>query len=115
MKDEVCVYSSNSNPEPSCRCVDTGKCLSVTLVYYESRKRELKTRPISKTYIFCLFISCIWGLSQKVFYYESRKRELKTRFIYEDRCDERLKARVKLRNLHASHALGCAIPAVIHT
>jgi hypothetical protein len=41
--------------------------------------------------------------------------ELKTRLIYEDRCDERLKARVKLRNLHASHTLGCAFPAVIHT
>ncbi len=50
-----------------------------------------------------------------VFYYESRKRELKTRFIYEDRCDERLKPRVKMRNLHDSHTLGCAIPAVIHT
>jgi hypothetical protein len=50
-----------------------------------------------------------------VFYYESRKREIKTRFVYEDRCDERLKARVKLRNLHVSHTLGCVIPAVIHT
>jgi hypothetical protein len=50
-----------------------------------------------------------------VFYYESRKRERKTRFIYEDRWDERLKTRVKMRNLHASHTLGCAIPAVIHT
>ncbi len=48
-------------------------------------------------------------------YYESRKRELKTRLIYEDRCDERLKARVKLRNLHDSHTLGCDIPVVIHT
>ncbi len=37
-------------------------------------------------------------------YYESRKRELKTRLTYEDRCDERLK--LKLRNLHDSHALG---------
>jgi hypothetical protein len=69
-------------------------------------------------------ISCLSLLSYRdcsqpdphfVFYYESRKRELQTRFIYEDRCDERLKARVKLRNLHASHTLGCAIPAVIHT
>ncbi len=37
-------------------------------------------------------------------YYESRNRELKTRLTYEDRCDERLK--LKLRNLHDSHALG---------
>ncbi len=37
-------------------------------------------------------------------------RELNTRLIYEDRCDERLKARVKMRNLHVSHTLGCAIP-----
>ena len=28
-------------------------------------------------------------------YYESRNREIKTRLIYEDRCDERLKARVQ--------------------
>jgi hypothetical protein len=50
-----------------------------------------------------------------LFYYESRKRELKTRLIYEGRCDERLKDRVKLRNLHTSHTLGCVIPGVIHT
>jgi hypothetical protein len=50
-----------------------------------------------------------------VFYYESRKREIKTRFIYEDRYDERLKSRVKLRNLHSSHTLGSVIPVVIHT
>ncbi len=55
-----------------------------------------------------------WTIFFFVFYYESRKRELKTRFIYEDLCDERLKARVKLRNLHAPHTLGGAIPAVIH-
>ncbi len=59
-----------------------------------------------------------WGMTsfkRVVFYYESRKRELQTRLIYEDRCDERLKTRVKLRNLHASHTLGGAIPDVIHT
>jgi hypothetical protein len=28
-------------------------------------------------------------------YYESRKRELKIRLMNEDRCDERLKARVE--------------------
>ena len=50
-----------------------------------------------------------------LFYYESRKRELKTRLIYEGRCDEGLKDRVKLRNLHTSHTLGCVIPGVIHT
>jgi hypothetical protein len=50
-----------------------------------------------------------------LFYYESRKRELKTRLIYEDRYDERLKGRVKLRNLHTSQTLGSVIPAVIHT
>ena len=36
-------------------------------------------------------------------YYESIKRELKIRPIYECRCDERLK--LKLRNLHAPHTL----------
>jgi hypothetical protein len=47
-------------------------------------------------------------------YYESRKREVKTKLIYENRCNERLK-KLKLRNLYASHTLGYAIPAVIHT
>jgi hypothetical protein len=37
-------------------------------------------------------------------YYESIKRELKRRLIYEYRCDERLK--LKMRNLHVSQTLG---------
>jgi hypothetical protein len=41
-----------------------------------------------------------------VVYYESIKRELQRRPIYECRCDERLK--LKLRGLHASHTLGCS-------
>jgi hypothetical protein len=45
--------------------------------------------------------------SKRNLYYESIKRELKTRPVNECRCDERLK--VKLRNLHVSHTLGCAI------
>jgi hypothetical protein len=35
-----------------------------------------------------------------VVYYESIKRELKRRLVYEYRCDERLK--LKMRNLHSS-------------
>jgi hypothetical protein len=36
-----------------------------------------------------------------VVFYESIKRELKIKPIYECRCDERLK--MKVRNLHVSH------------
>jgi hypothetical protein len=46
--------------------------------------------------------------AEPVVYYESRNRELKRRLINEGRCDERLKdSKIKLRNLHASHTLGC--------
>ena len=38
-------------------------------------------------------------------FYESRKRKLKIRIMNGGRCDERLK--LELRNLHASHTLGC--------
>jgi hypothetical protein len=55
-------------------------------VYYESRKRQLNTRPM-------IYV-----------YYESRKREVQTRpiyvLLYECQCDERLK--LNLRNLHVS-------------
>ncbi len=50
--------------------------ISGFVVYYESRKRELKIR---------LLLSFL--------YYESRNRELKTRPIYECRCDERRKTK----------------------
>jgi hypothetical protein len=51
----------------------------------------------------------VWG---DLVYYESRKRKIKTRLICEYRCDERLKnvEKLKLRNLHASHALGWRTP-----
>jgi hypothetical protein len=38
-------------------------------------------------------------------YYEEIKRELNRILIYECRCDERLK--LKVRDLHSSHTLGC--------
>jgi hypothetical protein len=47
------------------------------IVYYESMKREVKTRPSPSKFV----------------YYESMKRELKTRPIYECRCDERQKTK----------------------
>ncbi len=66
----------------------------LTFVYFESRKRELKTRPIYEC-------RCDERLKTKsywkqffVVYYESRKRELKKRRKNEDRCDERLKPKV---------------------
>jgi hypothetical protein len=76
----------------------------IELIIYKSRSKE-------KTYM-----SIYTPLRHdNFFFYESRKRELKTRLIYEDRCDERLKPRVNLRNLHSSHTLGCTILPVIHT
>ena len=72
---------------------------STVIVYYESIKRELKTRPIYEC-------RCDERLKTKtdestllastgfiIVYYESRKRELKTKLIYENRCNERLKTK----------------------
>ncbi len=67
------------------------------LVYYESRKQELKTRPIYD----CWFderlktevekpTRLVYTGSYFVVYYESRKREIKIRLMNEGRCDERL-------------------------
>jgi hypothetical protein len=42
-------------------------------------------------------------LDQEVVYHETIKREPNKRLMYECRCDERLKD--KLRDLHASHTL----------
>ena len=70
-----------------------------------------------------------------LFYYESRKRELQTRLIYhtwsfillwikKTRAKDKTyiwgsvwwkTQKLKMRNLHASHTLGCVTPAVIHT
>jgi hypothetical protein len=62
-------------------------------VYYESRKRELKTRLI---YIYvCSHIYVYVCISRNFVYYESIKRELKIKSIYEYRCDERLKAKAE--------------------
>ena len=56
--------------------------------------------------VYCAHCTC--SLFLKVVYYEWRKRELQRRLINEGRCDERLKdSKIKLRNLHASHTLGC--------
>jgi hypothetical protein len=95
------------------------------VVYYESIKRELKTRPIYE----CRYDERLKTKSEEsemFVYYESIKRELKTRPIYECRCDERLKPKaeestrlvytgllgelehlkIETRNLHTSHTLG---------
>ena len=69
------------------------------VVYYESLKRELKTKPINE----CRCderlqtrveestrLACPRLVAIVVVYYESIKRELKTKLIYECRCDERL-------------------------
>ena len=64
-------------------------------VYYESLKRELKTKT---TYGY----RCDERLKTNVVYYESLKRELKTKTTYGYRCDERLKTNVK-----ESTRLGC--------
>ncbi len=87
-------------------------------VYYESRKRELKTRrPIHDLIYECrcderlklnlrnLHVSYTLAYSGNcpeqgfnrivVVYYESRKGDLKIRLMNEGRCDARLKARVE--------------------
>ena len=52
----------------------------IIVVYYKSRKRELKAKGLKiETRFRVLFV-----------YYESIKREPKIRGIYECRCDERL-------------------------
>ena len=69
------------------------------MVYYESIKRELKTKPIYEC-------RCDERLKTRVeestrlawecfVYYESLKRELKIKPIYECRCDERLKTKAE--------------------
>jgi hypothetical protein len=83
------------------------------VVYYESRKGELQTRPIyecrcderlkaqsekSTHLVYTGFLGELEHLKIKtriniVVYYESRKGEIKTRPIYECRCDERLKTK----------------------
>ena len=68
----------------------------VNVVYYESLKRELKTKT---TYGY----RCDERLKTNVkestrlffVYYESLKRELKTKPIYECRCNERLQTKVE--------------------
>jgi hypothetical protein len=55
--------------------------VGVIVVYYESRKRELKKR-IKRMDI---------GVMKVIVYYESITREPKRRVIYEYRCDQRLK------------------------
>jgi hypothetical protein len=45
------------------------------------------------------------SLDNTTVYYEEIKRELNRMLIYECRCDERLRA--KVRDLHVSHTLGC--------
>jgi hypothetical protein len=63
---------------------------------------------------FVSMVKCILGIRllfvfinhlARFFVYEKRKRELKRILIYEYWCNERLKA--KLRDVHASHTLGC--------
>ncbi len=65
------------------RIVDTFVIIKPTasfqVVYYESLKRELKTKPTNEC-----------RCDEDVVYYESLKRELKTKTIYGFRCDERL-------------------------
>jgi hypothetical protein len=51
------------------------------IVYYESRKRELQTRPTSRKW--------------KCVYNETRKRDLKIRPTYDCRYDERLKTKTE--------------------
>ncbi len=70
-------------------------------VYYESRKREVQTRPIYELLgelehlkIKTRLINEM-SVSVIVVYYESRNRELKIRLMNEGRYDPRLKDRVE--------------------
>jgi hypothetical protein len=56
-------------------------------VYYESIKRQLKTRSINE----CRCDERLKTKDREFLYYESIKREPKTRHINEFRYDERLK------------------------
>ena len=77
--------------------------VSLVVVYNESRKRDLKTRPIyecrcderlkTKTEKSTRLVYT--GFLHFFVYYESRKTEVKTRPIYECRCDERLKTKTE--------------------
>ena len=58
----------------------------LTVVYYESIKRELKTKLIYEC-------RCDERLMCHFVYYESIKRELNKRLIFDSRCDARLKAK----------------------
>ena len=70
--------------------IGTTDMFRVIYVYYESIKREWKTKPIYecrcderlKSRVGHVFIM------NYVVYYESIKREVKTKPIYECRCDE---------------------------
>ena len=69
--------------------------LILGVVYYESLKRELKTKPINE----CRCDERLQTTSNVV-YYKSLKRELKTKPIKECRCDERLQTRVEESTRH---------------
>jgi hypothetical protein len=70
-----------------------GEHRSVDVVYHESRKREIKTRPMYE----CrsderlkLKLRNLHVSHTLVVYYESIKRDLKIKPVCECRCDERL-------------------------
>ncbi len=76
------------------------------IVYYESRKRELKIKLMNEGRCderlkakveesTCLTYTGLHEEPPSLVYYESRKREPKIRLMNEGRCDERLKTRVK--------------------
>jgi hypothetical protein len=90
--------------------------IRILLLYYESRKRELKTRPIyecpcderlktkpekSTRHIYILLMILLHPTLLficsilLVVYHESIKRELKIRCIYECRCNERLQTKTQ--------------------
>ena len=56
----------------------------------------------------CVYIPGICLEIEQIVYHEVIKRDLNRKRIYECRCDERLKAKLELRDLHVSHTLGCS-------
>jgi hypothetical protein len=81
--------SKNVHPVPTptlCKVKEVEINMNHKVVYYESRKRDLKKEWVS-----------VWWKTKncEVVYYESRKREIKIRLMNEGRCDERLKDRVE--------------------
>ncbi len=84
-----------------------GRCRCNDVVYYESLKRDLKTKPINecrcderlKTRVEeSTLLACprlVHFVRFFFVYYESIKRELNKRLIFDSRCDARLKAKTE--------------------